>query len=157
MAQGFEIREVMEPSERSALCERVLRALPEWFGIEESLVGYVRQVAGLTTFAACAGEEAAGFLSLLRHTECAQEICVMGVLREYHRTGAGRALVAAAAQRARREGATFLTVKTVAETSPDEGYARTRAFYRAVGFLPVEVFPDLWDEQNPCLLSVMIL
>ena len=30
-------------------------------------------------------------------------------------------------------------------------YNGTRAFYRKEGFLPLEVFPTFWDEDNPCL------
>jgi len=51
-------------------------------------------------------------------------------------------------------GKEFLTVKTLADTHPDEGYAGTRRFYLAMGFKPLEVFPTLWDEANPCLLMV---
>ena len=29
---------------------------------------------------------------------------------------------------------------------------RHAAFYQAVGFLPIEEFPDLWGAENPCLL-----
>jgi hypothetical protein len=32
--------------------------------------------------------------------------------------------------------------------------AATRAFYQAVGFLPIEEFPDLWGAENPCLLML---
>jgi coenzyme F420-0:L-glutamate ligase/coenzyme F420-1:gamma-L-glutamate ligase len=45
-------------------------------------------------------------------------------------------------------------VKTLAPTRPDENYARTRAFYEAMGFTPLEVFPELWDPRNPALQLV---
>ena len=45
-------------------------------------------------------------------------------------------------------------MKTLAATQPDPNYAATRHFYEALGFLPVEVFPTLWDARNPCLLMV---
>lgn len=47
----------------------------------------------------------------------------------------------------------MLQVKTLGARHPDEGYARTRAFYRAVGFLPLEETDDLWPG-NPCLIMV---
>ena len=37
------------------------------------------------------------------------------------------------------------------------GYARTRAFYRAQGFLPLQCLPEYWDQDNPCLLMVLPL
>ena len=36
----------------------------------------------------------------------------------------------------------------------DRPYARTRSFYYKMGFVPLEVFPLFWDEDNPCLFLV---
>ena len=62
----------------------------------------------------------------------------------------------AAESRAKAHGQTFITVKTLADTHPDEGYARTRAFHMKLGFIPLEVLP-LWGEDNPCLLMAKML
>ena len=45
----------------------------------------------------------------------------------------------------------FLTVKTLNESRESKSYEKTRKFYLSVEFLPLEVFPLLWDESNPCL------
>ena len=45
---------------------------------------------------------------------------------------------------------TFLQVKTLSDKHPDAGYAKTRAFYLAMGFRLLEEFPDLWGPTNPC-------
>jgi coenzyme F420-0:L-glutamate ligase / coenzyme F420-1:gamma-L-glutamate ligase len=142
---------VADPRERSRLAESILRALPEWFGIEEATQSYIREVAELETFAAVDGS---GFLSLKQHTPRAAEIYVMGVLPARHREGVGAALVAAAETWCGANGIDFLQVKTLAATKADENYARTREFYEAVGFVPLEVFPELWDPRNPALLLV---
>jgi len=47
---------VAEPSERSQLAETILRALPQWFGIEQATRSYIRDVAQLQTFEAVARE-----------------------------------------------------------------------------------------------------
>jgi hypothetical protein len=39
---------------------------------------------------------------------------------------------------------------------PDVGYRKTRAFYEALGFEPLEELTDLW-EGNPCLVMVKVL
>jgi coenzyme F420-0:L-glutamate ligase/coenzyme F420-1:gamma-L-glutamate ligase len=78
----------------------------------------------------------------------------MGVLPGQHRRGIGRALVQAAEAWCRVNGIEYLQVKTVADSSPSEEYAGTRAFYEALGFVPLEVFPELWDSHNPALLLV---
>jgi len=54
-------------------------------------------------------------------------------------------------------GRIYLTVKTLDESREDEGYARTRRFYYAMGFQPLEVFPMLWDADNPCLCMLKYL
>ena len=76
----------------------------------------------------------------------------MGILEEYHRCGFGRALIARAEEFCGATGRSFLTVKTLDSSAEYEPYARTRAFYRSMGFAPLEVFPTYWDVQNPCLL-----
>ena len=48
-------------------------------------------------------------------------------------------------------------MKTLSAAHPDPGYAGTRAFYAAVGFVPLMELPDLWDPGNPCLVMVKAL
>lgn len=143
--------------EQSAVCDAVLRALPNWFGIEEAIQHYTAEVAALPTWLARAGDEAVGFLSIKQHSSAAAEIYVMGILTAYHRQGLGRRLVAAAEDRLRAAGVTFLQVKTLSPAHPDPFYARTRQFYQSVGFQPLEEFPTLWGEANPCLLLIKYL
>ncbi|MCL2462589.1 MAG: GNAT family N-acetyltransferase [Defluviitaleaceae bacterium] len=152
------IKEVRISDEKSRICDKILRALPDWFGIEESIAGYVAEVRDLPFFAAYADDsEPIGFAALKPHNEYTAEVCVMGVLRPYHRQGAGKALIDRCVDECARAGRVFLTVKTLADTHPDEGYAKTRLFYRAMGFRPLEVFPELWDPSNPCLLMARYL
>ena len=95
-----------------------------------------------------------GFVSVKTHTPAAAEVYVMGIKRAWHRRGIGRALIEAAAQLARCRGAGFLTVKTLSPSNPDPNYAATRLFYEAMGFVPIEEFPTLWNGENPCLLML---
>ena len=142
---------------QGALAEGILRALPGWFGIEQALVDYARAADQLPTFVAARGAETVGFLSLRPTSAHAIEIHVMAVLPDEHRRGAGRALVEGADTYARAEGFTLLHVKTLAPSDPDPSYAATRAFYKAVGFLPLEELPQVWGLENPCLLMVKAL
>ncbi len=135
-------------------CEPVLRALPDWFGVEEANRQYLADLAHQPAFLASEGGQAIGFLALKMHFAHAAEIAVMGVLPNMHRGGVGRALLAAAQDYLRRQGVEFLQVKTLSDSHPDPFYARTRAFYQAVGFRPLEEFKTLWDASNPCLMLV---
>ncbi len=153
--QAFAIRGPL--SGQGALAEGILRALPDWFGIEQAIVDYARAANEMPTFVAARGEEAVGFLTLKPTSADAVEVHVMAVLPGEHRRGAGRALVERAATYARAEGFTLLHVKTLAPSDPDVSYAATRAFYAAVGFLPLEELPQVWGAENPCLLMVRAL
>jgi coenzyme F420-0:L-glutamate ligase / coenzyme F420-1:gamma-L-glutamate ligase len=146
-----DVVEIDDPAERSRVAEAVLRDLPEWFGIEEATQGYIDAAATLPTFVA---EPDAGFLCLKQHTPQAAELYVMGVRREHHRRGIGRALVAAAESWCRAHGIRYLQVKTLGPSRPDPEYDRTRAFYEALGFVALEELHGLWDEDNPALLLV---
>lgn len=139
---------------QSSVCIPVLRMLPDWFGIEEAILDYEREVENLPTFLAKAQGRVFGFLSLKLHNPFSAEIHVMAVRPDAHRGGVGRALVEAAEAHARGLGVEYMQVKTLGPSRVDEGYARTRAFYEALGFRPLEEFKQLWDENNPCLLMV---
>jgi len=147
-----QVVEVNDPAERSRIAEAVLRDLPDWFGIEESTRRYIEDAAMLPSFAV---EPDAGFLCVKQHTPRAAELYVMGVRREQHRRGIGRALVAEAERWCRARGIRYLQVKTLGPSRPDPGgYDLTRAFYEAVGFVALEELHGLWDEENPTLILV---
>lgn len=143
--------------DKEAVCRRILDALPQWFGIEEAKEAYIRAARDLPMFACGTGEDAVGFMTLKVHNEFAAEIHSMGVLPEWHRQGIGTRLLRCAEQHARAKGPKFLTVKTLVPSSADENYHATRRFYRAVGFVPLEVLPNLWGPDNPCLLMIKSL
>ncbi len=54
-----------------------------------------------------------GFLCLKETGDATVELAVMGVLKAYHRNGAGRELVEKATEVARAKGYEFMQVKTV--------------------------------------------
>jgi coenzyme F420-0:L-glutamate ligase / coenzyme F420-1:gamma-L-glutamate ligase len=146
-----DVVEIAEPAERSRIAEAVLRDLPEWFGIEEANRAYIEAAARLPTFAV---EPDVAFLCLKQHTPRAAELYVMGVRREHHRRGIGRALVAAAEAWCRARGVRYLHVKTLGPSRPSRGYDATRTFYEALGFVALEELHGLWDEGNPALILV---
>jgi GNAT superfamily N-acetyltransferase len=137
----------------AAECERILRSLPDWFGIEESLRRYVADLAELEATVAIVSGEIAGFMSLRRHNSWTTEIDVIAVRPEHHGRGTGRALVEDAEARIRLRGMKFFQVKTLGPSRPSEHYDRTRHFYERMGFLPLEE-NDLWGPANPCLIMV---
>ena len=140
-------------AEKQAFCRQVLEALPDWFGVPEAITDYASAAKTQDMFVV----PEKGFLTLKFHTETAVELAVMGVLPAYHGQGVGKALIAAATAHLQKNKMAYFTVKTLAESANSAPYDATRAFYASQGFVPLEVFPDLWDAHNPCLLMVKSL
>ena len=151
------IREVTDSDEKRGIARRILEALTEWFEIPETREAYIDGSAGETMIASFDANGAPnGFLCLKQTGRDTVELAVMGVLKEYHRMGIGRELFAAARRVSVERGYSFIQVKTV-QMGKYEEYDRTNRFYLSLGFREFEVFPTLWDEQNPCQVYVMSL
>ena len=138
-------------------CRRILEALPTWFGIPASVEDYVATAERSPTVIASLGDQDVGLLTLVRHSPYAAEVSVMAVLPEHHRQGIGRALLGHAERILAADDVEFLQVKTLAPSKPDAGYEKTRAFYLASGFRPLEEFRDLWDAENPALQMIKVI
>lgn len=150
------IQEIRLPEHRRQIARTILEMLPEWFGLPESRESYIAQSGEQTFLAALEGERPLGFLSLKETGRETLELAVMGVDRHCHRQGIGRALVLQAQALARMQGYALMQVKTV-QMGCSAVYDRTNRFYRAMGFLELEVFPTLWDAWNPCQVYVLVL
>ena len=154
--KDFNIREITDGEQKKAIAREVLEALTEWFEVKESREGYIADSPDKPFFAAMDGDTPAGFLYLKETGKDTVELAVMGVRKEYHRHGLGKALFEKARAAAQAAGYSFMQVKTV-KMGMYEDYDRTNRFYQAVGFKELEVFPLLWDEANPCQIYVMAL
>jgi GNAT superfamily N-acetyltransferase len=133
---------------------RILAELPEWFGRPDSNAGYVAEAAHLPTVAAVEGDDAVGVCLLREHNPECVEIELLAVTRGRHRAGIGRLLLGVVEDDLRARGVRLLEVKTRGPSGESEPYARTRAFYGALGFLPLEERSDIWGPEDPCLIMV---
>lgn len=84
------IKKINIPEERSQIGNNILRKLPKWFGIESSIVDYVKSVATMETWASYFDDELIGFISIYTHNEFTAEIHIMGVLEAFHNHGIGK-------------------------------------------------------------------
>ncbi len=143
------VKELNGPAEKQAACRAIIKQLPEWFGMPEAIQRYTTEVADKTAFVVSDPKGAPiGMLSLRRPFPNNADVFWLGVLSTHHRQGIGRALMDAAADRARSWGCKTLTVETLAPSHPDEGYRRTRAFYAGMGFEPLFEL-DPYGPENP--------
>ena len=147
---------IKDTNEKRAIARTVLEDLTEWFEVEESREGFIKDCAEWTFLAAEADGKTIGFLCLKETGNATVELAVMGVMKEYHRNGVGRELADKAKEAARADGYEFMQVKTV-KMGMYEDYDRTNLFYISCGFRELEVLPTLWDEANPCQIYVMYL
>ncbi len=152
----MDIREIAEGHKTQEITRLILEALPDWFGVLESREGYINESADVPMVAAFDGDKPVGFICLKETGRETVELHVMGVLKEYHRKGIGRALFEKAKAIAINSGYSFFQVKTVQMGKYDD-YDDTNRFYLSLGFKEFEVFPTLWDEANPCQVYVMWL
>ncbi len=145
------IENIRDEDQKSLICEGVLRQLPSWFGVEESIKEYIEISREMPFYAAYSNEKPVGFVAVKNHNQYTAEVYVMGVLQEYHRMGIGKRLINICVDYCSDNGIEFLTVKTLDGSRVSKSYEKTRLFYLSMGFRPLEVFKTLWDENNPCL------
>lgn len=150
------IVEITNDVEKQNIARDILEALPEWFGIPESREEYIRDSVGQSFFCAYTDDKPVGFLYLKQTGKDTIELAAMGVLKELHRNGIGKALFESAKKSACEKGYSFLQVKTV-QMGKYEVYDKTNRFYLSLGFKEFEILPTLWDEWNPCQIYVMAL
>ena len=129
----------------------ILQLLTNWFGIPESNRDYIDTAETHPGVIATVAGEDVGITTVKRHSPYAAEVYLMAVRPSFHRHGIGWHMLGRVEQRLAGDGVEFLQVKTLSASRPDEGYAKTCAFWLACGFRPLEEFPTLWDPANPAL------
>ena len=151
---AYRAEQLNEPKEKRAAATEVLEQLPGWFENEQARGKYAADCENQAVFCARKDGKVAGFLAAKRLSDRAAEIAVMGVAPKIHREGIGRALFWRCAAWCWQNGIGYLQVKILGEKNPDAGYAKTRAFYQKMGFVPLECFDEIWGEENPCQILV---
>ena len=152
----MEIIRITDKNEKQQIARKVLEALTEWFEVEESREGYIKDSADWIFLAAREEDEYVGFLCLKETGKETVELAVMGVLKKCHRKGTGRTLFDKAKEIAKEEGYSFMQVKTV-KMGVYKDYDITNQFYLSCGFKEFEVIPIIWGDDNPCQIYVMSL
>lgn len=151
----MKIVEIKNSNEKAHIVREILADLPEWFGLPESTKAYVEEARALPLFAMQDNNEILGFITLKETSHATCEIHCMGVKKRCHRTGIGKKLYNYFENYAKTRYQ-YAQVKTVDERHYDT-YDRTIKFYESMGFARLEVFPELWDEWNPCLILIKSL
>jgi len=129
----------------------IAKTLPEWFtagGIKHMSID-LRFQHGFVTLN---DSRIVGFLSFFVNESVAQ-IGWMGVLSEFHHQGIGQKLVGRLISELKKAGIRELRVNTLGDSVEYEPYARTRAFYRRIGFKDFQRI----KQDNPECPELLIL
>ncbi len=133
--------------------DRILRSLPDWFGIEEAIVNYVKKARDLDSYIALDEDGCTvGVALITRHFEESAELTLIATDPHYQSSGVGRALIHSAENELREDGCRYFEVHTVGPSFDHAGYAATRAFYKAVGFSPMHEFENLDGDGHTLIL-----
>jgi N-acetylglutamate synthase-like GNAT family acetyltransferase len=135
-------------------CERILLALPQWFGLSASNMAFIESLRRLPAFVTVIEAGVVGFQALETHTVVSAEIRIVAVKPALHRNGVGHALVSRARDWCAERGVRWLHVKTRGPSTPDPYYERTRSFFAAEGFDPVFESLTLWGPADAALVLV---
>lgn len=151
------IRRVEDSGRKAEIAKQILTRLPAWFGMPDNTGEYISEARKLRLWAAFEGEEPIGFITRKDTAVFTAEVHCMGVLPGYHRRGIGEKLMKTLEDDCEKDGMKLLQVKTVDEGHYPDSYDKTVAFYEKMGFIRLEVFPEMWDPRNPCLVLVKAL
>ena len=140
------------PAGSGAICHAILATIGDWFGMPASNAEYEHLAETGPAIVALDGPAPVGLMLLKRHFDATLEIYFLSVDATHHRQGVGRALMRHAEAIACAEGRRFVTLKTLGPSEAYEPYERTRRFYEALGYAPLEEFLEYWgpEKTRPC-------
>ena len=106
-------------------------------------------------FCANENDKTIGFITYKKVNKDVIEISWLAVSPNKRGGGVGSKLVAESLKKIKGKYK-ICEVKTLAETHPDPGYAKTRNFYKKLGFISLEIlhpYPG-WDKDDPCQIFI---
>jgi len=106
------IKEIKDNELKKNICTEVLRDLPEWFGLEDSLLEYVKNVTKYPFFVSYLDGEVVGFYSLREENKSCLDMYVLGIKKKYHGLGYGTLLQDYVTKYAINKGYDYLMVLT---------------------------------------------
>lgn len=149
----FIVKEIKNKKEKEKISRETLNDLPEWFGLPESTEKYITDSQGKPFLASFYKDEVVGFIVLNATSPDCADIFVMGIKKKFHHQGAATQLNEEYEKMAKTLGYSYSQVKTV-QSGHYKEYDITNKFYKSIGYKELEVFPTLWDENNPCQIYI---
>ena len=129
------------------ICNQILHSLPDWFGIEESIIQYIKDADAIPTMIVKDENNVIGFLTIKRHFSETAEIHCMGILPQYHRKGIGKLLIQELENNLKNDGFKILQVKTISEESASKFYAKLVNFINQLDLFLLRYFQNYGMNQ----------
>ena len=146
--------EINDNNKKAKYTNNILRKSPKWFEMKESIKEYVTTVQKYPYWAAFENNTCIGFFSGIIHYNRTGDIYVCGIDPKYHGRGIGTLLYKKLEEYFIKNGCEYVIVKTISDIDTDIHYAKTRAFYKKMGFKELITLTEMWDENNPCLIMI---
>jgi kynurenine formamidase/GNAT superfamily N-acetyltransferase len=127
----------LTPYESEQACRDISANLPEWFGIPEANERYALGVKERLTFGYIIDKICLGMISLEFPFKNTANIYWMGVRRDSHNKGIGKALLRHAEIVCLERQVYSLSVETLSPKENDNHYLNTFKFYTKEGFKPL--------------------
>ena len=134
---------------RERECEIVLRSLPLWFGIEESLLMHARDSVSLPSFAFTERGHLVAFLSLAEHFSESWEVHCLAVHASVRNLGYGSRLLVHAEKWLAQRDVKFLQIKILAQAGSSQTYRNTVVLPRQ-GICPAGGIPTAVGATTSC-------
>jgi len=146
----------LTPYESEQACRDISTDLLEWFGIPEANERYANGVKSRLTFGYVIDSICIGILSLEFPFENTANIYWMGVKKDWHHKGIGKALLSHAEMICREKNVYTLSVETLSPREKDKNYLKTFEFYLKEGFKPLFELNTYGPEYSMAYLNKVI-
>lgn len=150
----IQIKKITSKSLKTKITLKIMSALPAWFSPQSDILKKSVEHRSYPFFAAYQNNESIGFVCLKLHNEYTAEIYNLAILEKAQRCGVGHMLLEKCVNYCHCQNIKYMTVKTLDASANYKPYERTRAFYKKEGFIPLEVFYNYWNADNPCLFLI---
>ena len=141
---------IKKTNQREAALE-LAKELPDYFN-EQGLKSLTKDLESQELYGAFIDKKMIGFMTFRKADLAALEITWLAINPKYQNQGIGTKLVRETLNLFSNKGYKICYVKTLAETAEDDGYSKTRAFYKKLGFNTLEIISPYpgWTKENPC-------
>ena len=142
---------IVKKTNRKAESLKIAKELSDFFN-ESGLKSLKLDLEKHELYGAFLDKTLLGFITFRKADTASLEISWLAIKKDRQGQGIGKKLVKDSLNIFSRNGYKLCYVKTLAETVKDEGYSKTRAFYKKLGFNTLEIISPYpgWDKENPC-------